>query len=228
MILGTENCTRRYADQVALDGIDFACERGDFVAVYGPSGSGKTTLLNVLGTLDTPDAGTVRFDGVDVGGLAEDERDAIRADRIGFVFQSFRLIPYLSAVENVRLALWAGGIDAADGRADALLREVGLGGKADRKPAELSHGERQRVGVARALVKDPDVVLADEPTGNLDVETGERILELLCRFNRDRGVTFVVATHDEAIAAFADEIITIRDGSVSPEGMLRWSGDEPR
>jgi len=227
MILRAEDCTRQYAEQVALDGIDFACERGAFVAIYGPSGSGKTTLLNVLGTLDTPDGGTVRFDGVDVGSLSERERDAIRADRIGFVFQSFRLVPYLSAAENVRLALWAAGIDGADDRVGALLREVGLGGKTGRKPAELSHGERQRVGIARALIKGPDVVLADEPTGNLDIETGERILELMARFNEEEGVTFVIATHDEAVAAVADEVLTIRDGSVSSEGMIPGVRDGP-
>ena len=227
MILRAEDCTRQYAEQVALDGIDFACERGAFVAIYGPSGSGKTTLLNVLGTLDTPDGGTVRFDGVDVGSLSERERDAIRADRIGFVFQSFRLVPYLSAAENVRLALWAAGIDGADDRVGALLREVGLGGKTGRKPAELSHGERQRVGIARALIKRPDVVLADEPTGNLDIETGERILELMARFNEEEGVTFVIATHDEAVAAGANEVLTIRDGSVSSEGMIPGVRDGP-
>jgi putative ABC transport system ATP-binding protein len=227
MILRAEDCTRQYAEQVALDGIDFACERGAFVAIYGPSGSGKTTLLNVLGTLDTPDGGTVRFDGVDVGSLSERERDAIRADRIGFVFQSFRLVPYLSAAENVRLALWAAGIDGADDRVGALLRGVGLGGKTGRKPAELSHGERQRVGIARALIKGPDVVLADEPTGNLDTETGERILELMARFNEEEGVTFVIATHDEAVAAVADEVLTIRDGSVSSEGMIPGVRDGP-
>ena len=183
--------------------------------------------MNVLGTLDTPDGGTVRFDGVDVGSLSERERDAIRADRIGFVFQSFRLVPYLSAAENVRLALWAAGIDGADDRVGALLREVGLGGKTGRKPAELSHGERQRVGIARALIKRPDVVLADEPTGNLDIETGERILELMARFNEEEGVTFVIATHDEAVAAVADEVLTIRDGSVSSEGMIPGVRDGP-
>jgi len=223
MILEVEDATVAYEAQVALDGIDFACERGEFVAIYGPSGSGKTTLLNVLGTLDTPDSGKVRFDGVEVGELEEGERDAIRAGRIGFVFQSFRLVPYLSADENVRLALWAAGMNRADGRVDELLRAVGLGDKTDRKPAELSHGERQRVGIARALITDPDVVLADEPTGNLDVETGNRILELMARFNAEDGVTFVIATHDEAIAAFADDTHTIRDGVFSTETMLRGS-----
>jgi putative ABC transport system ATP-binding protein len=223
MILEVEDATVAYEAQVALDGIDFACERGEFVAIYGPSGSGKTTLLNVLGTLDTPDSGKVRFDGVEVGELEEGERDAIRAGRIGFVFQSFRLVPYLSADENVRLALWAAGMNRADGRVDELLRAVGLGDKTDRKPAELSHGERQRVGIDRALITDPDVVLADEPTGNLDVETGNRILELMARFNAEDGVTFVIATHDEAIAAFADDTHTIRDGVFSTETMLRGS-----
>ena len=224
MILSVENCRLAYADQVALDGVDFACEQGAFVAIYGPSGSGKTTLLNVLGTLDTPDSGTVRFDGTDVGTLDERDRDAIRAERIGFVFQSFRLVPYLSAAANVRLALSAAGVEPPEGRAEAVLREVGLAGKVDRKPAELSHGERQRVGIARALIKEPDVVLADEPTGNLDVETGERILELMARFNEEGDVTFVVATHDESVAAFADEVRTIRGGSFSAEPMI----PEPR
>ena len=150
MILRAEDCTRQYAEQVALDGIDFACERGAFVAIYGPSGSGKTTLLNVLGTLDTPDGGTVRFDGVDVGSLSERERDAIRADRIGFVFQSFRLVPYLSAAENVRLALWAAGIDGADDRVGALLL-VEPGHQLEDPLAGLD------VEVARRLVREHDV-----------------------------------------------------------------------
>jgi putative ABC transport system ATP-binding protein len=227
MILEAMECTRRYADQVALDGVSFACKRGEFVAIYGPSGSGKTTLLNLLGALDAPDGGTVRFDGTDLGAVEEDERDAIRAERIGFVFQSFRLVPYLSTAENARLALSVAGIDGEDGHVDGLLREVGLGGKADRKPTELSHGERQRVGIARALVKDPDVVLADEPTGNLDIETGERILELMGRFNETRDVTFVIATHDEAVAAFADDVLTIRDGAFSAEAMVPDPADGP-
>jgi putative ABC transport system ATP-binding protein len=221
VILSVENGTKAYAQQRALDGIDFACKRGEFVAIYGPSGSGKTTLLNLLGTLDTPEGGTVRFDGTEVSELTERERDAIRAQRIGFVFQSFRLVSYLSAAENVRLALSAAGMEAKEGRVNSALREVGLGGKEDRTPAELSHGERQRVGIARALIKDPDVVLADEPTGNLDVETGKRILELMARFNDAADVTFVIATHDEAVASVADEALTIRDGTFSTDGMLQ-------
>ncbi len=224
MILEIENGTKTYAKQRALDGITVACKRGEFIAVYGPSGSGKTTLLNLLGTLDTPDEGTVRFDGTEVGELTERDRDAIRAERIGFVFQSFRLVSYLSVAENVRLALSAAGIEREEGRVDAILREVGLGEKTDRSPAALSHGERQRVGIARALIKQPDVVLADEPTGNLDVETGRRILELMRRFNEAANVTFVIATHDEAVASVADKTLTIRDGSISTDAML----SEPR
>ncbi|MFB6228544.1 MAG: ABC transporter ATP-binding protein [Halobacteriales archaeon] len=220
MILSVEDGTKTYADQRALDGINFACKRGEFVAIYGPSGSGKTTLLNLLGTLDTPDDGTVRFDGTDVAELDDRERDAIRAERIGFVFQSFRLVPYLSAAENVGLALSAAGIDREEGRVGAFLRKVGLDGKENRKPAALSHGERQRVGIARALIKEPDVVLADEPTGNLDIETGERILELMGRFNDSADVTFVIATHDEAVASVADEALTIRGGAFSTDAMV--------
>ena len=221
MILRVEDGRREYADQTAVDGIDFACKRGEFVAIYGPSGSGKTTLLNLLGALDTPDSGTVRVDGAAVSELTERERDAIRAERIGFVFQSFRLVSYLSAAENVRLALSTAGRSPEDGQVDAMLREVGLGDKRDRMPGELSHGERQRVGIARALVKDPDIVLADEPTGNLDIETGERILGLMRRFNDTRDVTFVIATHDEAVASVADEALTIRDGAFSADPMLQ-------
>jgi putative ABC transport system ATP-binding protein len=220
VILSVEEGTKAYADQVAVDGIDFACKRGEFVAIYGPSGSGKTTLLNLLGTLDTPDSGTVRFDGTAVGELTERERDAIRAERIGFVFQSFRLVPYLSVAENVRLALSAAGIEREGSHVEALIGKVGLGGKEHRKPAELSHGERQRVGIARALIKEPDVVLADEPTGNLDIETGERILALMRRFSDAANVTFVIATHDEAVASVADEALTIRDGAFSTDAML--------
>jgi putative ABC transport system ATP-binding protein len=220
VILEIENGTKAYAEQRALDGVNFACKRGEFIALYGPSGSGKTTLLNLLGTLDTPDEGTVRFDGTEMGELTEADRDAIRAERIGFVFQSFRLVSYLSVAENVRLALSAAGIEREDGRVDAILQEVGLGAKTDRNPAALSHGERQRVGIARALIKQPDVVLADEPTGNLDIETGRQILGLMERFNKAAGVTFVIATHDEAVASVADETLTIRDGAISTNAML--------
>ena len=185
-----------------------------FVAVAGPSGSGKSTLLGLIAGLDRPTAGSIRVAGVELGGLSEDGLARFRRDAIGYVFQSFHLIPTLTARENVAVPLeLAGEPDALD-RAGALLEEVGLGARGHHYPAQLSGGEQQRVAVARAMSRRPPVILADEPTGNLDSATGTQIVELLLAANRAHGSTLVLVTHDAALAAHADRTIALRDGRV--------------
>jgi putative ABC transport system ATP-binding protein len=185
-----------------------------FVAVAGPSGSGKSTLLGLIAGLDRPTAGSIRVAGVELGGLSEDGLARFRRDAIGYVFQSFHLIPTLTAQENVAVPLeLAGEPDALD-RAGALLDEVGLGSRGHHYPAQLSGGEQQRVAVARAMSRRPPVILADEPTGNLDSATGTQIVELLLAANRAHGSTLVLVTHDAALAAHADRTIALRDGRV--------------
>lgn len=203
----------------ALDGVDFAVAPGEFVAIMGPSGSGKSTLLHVVGALEPATKGSVALEGERYDGLDDDELTRLRRERMGFVFQFFNLLPSLSALENVLLpaliARRAG--DEARARADDLLRRVGLGGRAEHTPSELSGGEQQRVSIARALLLSPQVVLADEPTGNLDSRAGGEILRLLRELNRDEGVTVVMVTHDPSAAAIADRIVFLRDGRVCEE-----------
>src|SRR5215213_3374865 len=203
----------------ALDGVDFAVDPGEFVAIMGPSGSGKSTLLHVVGALEPATSGSVALEGERYDGLDDDELTRLRRERMGFVFQFFNLLPSLSALENVLLpaliARRAG--DEARARADDLLRRVGLGGRADHTPSELSGGEQQRVSIARALLLSPQVVLADEPTGNLDSRAGGQILRLLRELNRDEGVTVVMVTHDPSAAAIADRIVFPRDGRICEE-----------
>jgi len=203
----------------ALDGVDFSVEPGEFVAIMGPSGSGKSTLLHVVGALEPATGGSVALDGQRYDGLADDELTRLRRERMGFVFQFFNLLPSLSALENVMLpALIARRADAgARARAQELLERVGLGGRAEHTPAELSGGEQQRVSIARALLLAPQVVLADEPTGNLDSRAGAQILRLLRELNRDERVTVVMVTHDPSAAAIADRIVFLRDGRVCEE-----------
>ncbi len=200
---------------VALDGINLQVEAGEFVAVAGPSGSGKTSLLNIIGVLDAPDAGSVEVDGQDVGALGEPEQADLRLAKIGFVFQRFNLIPVLSAAENVELALLFRRDVSAGERRERVrtsLERVGLGDKGHRRPAELSGGEQQRVAVARALAAKPVVVLADEPTANLDHETGLPVIELMHDLNRENHTTFLYATHDPELIRLADRVIWLRDG----------------
>jgi putative ABC transport system ATP-binding protein len=203
----------------ALDGVDFAVDAGEFGAIMGPSGSGKSTLLHVVGALEPATSGSVALEGERYDGLDDDELTRLRRERMGFVFQFFNLLPSLSALENVLLpaliARRAG--DEARARADDLLRRVGLGGRADHTPSELSGGEQQRVSIARALLLSPQVVLADEPTGNLDSRAGGQILRLLRELNRDEGVTVVMVTHDPSAAAIADRIVFLRDGRICEE-----------
>jgi putative ABC transport system ATP-binding protein len=188
--------------------------RGQFVAVVGPSGSGKSTLLGLIAGLDAPTSGSVLVDGVDITRLDEDALARLRGEKIGFVFQFFHLIPSLTAFENVAVPIEIAGVRDAAPRARALLDEVGLTDRAHHYPSQLSGGEQQRVAIARALANDPPIVLADEPTGNLDSANGRHILELLGRIHRQRGTTLLLVTHDRELAALADERLVLRDGRV--------------
>ena len=200
----------------ALRGVDLEVRRGEVVALAGPSGSGKTTLLNLLGGLDVPDAGVVLLDGRDLAALGEAERTRLRRHHLGFVFQSFNLVPVLSARENVEYPLWIAGAPAAERRrrAEAALAAVGLEERGGHRPDQLSGGERQRVAIARALVHEPLAVLADEPTGNLDTVNGQLVLDLLLRWNQRSGATLLIATHDPAILARIPRRVRMRDGLV--------------
>ncbi len=200
----------------ALRGVDFDVRRGEFVALIGPSGSGKTTLLNVIGGLDRPDAGRVMVDGEDLVGMSESRLTTLRLRKIGFVFQAFNLIPVLSARENVEFILQLQGVGARERRerADAVLQTLGLAETAERRPGELSGGQQQRVATARAVVTNPVLLLADEPSANLDSGTTEELLEMLRALNRQRGVTIVTATHDPAVMAYASRRVTLQDGRI--------------
>ncbi|HYH40082.1 MAG TPA: ABC transporter ATP-binding protein [Azospirillum sp.] len=197
----------------ALDGVSVAVERGAFVAVMGPSGSGKSTFMNVLGCLDQPDAGSYRLEGEEVSRLGSDELAAIRNRRIGFVFQSFNLLPRLDAAANVALPMVYAGVDRATrlSRAAEALAQVGLAGRTHHRPAQLSGGQQQRVAIARALVNRPSLLLADEPTGALDSRTTAEIMGLFQQLNR-QGITVVLVTHEADVAAYAGRVLTFRDG----------------
>ena len=195
-----------------LDGLDLEVGRGERVAITGPSGSGKTSLLLVLTGLEEADAGEVRVDGRSLAAMDADARADLRRERIGIVFQSFHLIPTLTARENVALPLEIGGVARARERAARMLERVGLGERASHYPSELSGGEQQRVAIARALVHEPALVVADEPTGNLDADTGERVVELLFELERETGATLVLVTHDPALAARCDRALALGAG----------------
>ncbi len=201
---------------VALQGASLTIDEGDYLALVGPSGSGKSTLLHLLGLLDSPTAGSYRLNGIDTSSLTEPERAGLRASFIGFVFQAFHLLPHRSNVENVMLAdvYRQGGRVDRRRRAIGALEAVGLGHRLDGYPTTLSGGERQRVAIARALVSDPSIVLADEPTGNLDTRTGNQIMELFDELHR-RGLTIVIITHDDSVARRADRAVRILDGRLS-------------
>jgi putative ABC transport system ATP-binding protein len=197
-----------------LDGITLDVSPGQFVAITGPSGSGKSTLLGLLAGLDRPTAGSIRVDGVEIGELDEDALARLRLAKIGYVFQAFHLVPTLTALENVAVPLELAGIDDAGVRARALLEDVGLKMRASHYPAELSGGEQQRVALARAVANRPGLLLADEPTGNLDSTTGAQIIDVLVRLHRRHATTLMLVTHDPALAAHADRIVELRDGRV--------------
>jgi len=198
----------------ALRDVSLRIERGEFVAVMGPSGSGKSTLLHILGCLDRPTEGKYYFDGSDTALLSERELVRIRNRRIGFVFQSYNLLPRETALENVTLPLIYAGAERAAERGRAALAAVGLEARAHHRPGQLSGGEQQRVAIARALVKNPDLLLADEPTGNLDSRTAASLMELLSRIHHDAGLTIVLITHNPDIAAYAQRIIRLHDGCI--------------
>ena len=202
----------------ALNDITMQVEEGEMVAIMGPSGCGKTTLLNCLSGLDTIDEGNVFIKGDNLRDLSDNERTAYRARHMGFIFQDFNLLPVLSAVENVELPMLVSKIPGKKARKRALemLDRVGLSDRARHRPAELSGGQRQRVTIARALTNDPAIVWADEPTGNLDSETAEDIMNLICRLNRENGQTFVLVTHDIEVGKLANRIISMRDGHIVP------------
>ena len=210
---------RGQAAMKALQGIDFQIPEGDFVAVMGPSGSGKSTCMNIVGCLDTPTSGSYRFKGVEVGTLTRDQRALLRRNYLGFVFQGFNLLNRTSALENVELPLVYRGIAAHERRKSALraLEAVGLLGWETHSPGELSGGQQQRVAIARALVTDPKVLLADEPTGNLDSARSREVMEMLGAFNREYGITIVLVTHDADMAAYAKRIIRFLDGIIDTD-----------
>ena len=207
------------AEVRALDGVDLTIRRGEFVAIMGPSGSGKSTAMNIIGFLDRPTTGTYLFEGKDVSALNRDQRALIRRHYLGFVFQGFNLLARTSALENVELPLIYKGLGRAERSALAAeaLAKVGLQGREHHDPSELSGGQQQRVAIARALAGDPVVILADEPTGNLDTTRSREIMELLVRLNREDGITIVMVTHEEDMAAHAGRLVTFIDGRVASD-----------
>jgi putative ABC transport system ATP-binding protein len=200
----------------ALRGVSFDVEEGEFLTIFGPSGSGKSTLLHLIGCLDRPDEGEIYVDGDNVLKLSDDELAELRLHKIGFVFQFFNLLPRLTALKNVELPLTIAGLPEKEAlsKAEGMLRLVGLEARMNHKPSELSGGEQQRVAIARALISNPKIVLADEPTGNLDTKTGWEIVQLMRKLNEERRQTFIVVTHDPNIAETADRIIHLKDGLI--------------
>lgn len=222
MLLHAENIEKRYStggkNLKVLDSVNIAIEKGQMLAIAGPSGAGKSTLLHILGGLDLPTKGAVHFDGVDIYKLTDRERSLLRNKRVGFVFQFFNLLSEFTAIENIALPalLSRQGSNKKEvfKKAEELLKAVGLTRRADHRPNQLSGGEAQRVAIARALINDPDIVFCDEPTGNLDSENTEAVLDILRGLNKKRKQTFLMVTHNQALAKFADRVILIRDGII--------------
>jgi putative ABC transport system ATP-binding protein len=217
-----QNVTKRYVmgDVVveALRGVSITIEDGEFVAIMGPSGSGKSTLMNIVGCLDVPSTGSYQLDGVEVSGMTDDELAAIRNKKIGFVFQSFNLLPRVQAVKQVELPLMYAGVRDRRARAIEALESVGLGERIHHTPRELSGGQQQRVAIARAIVGEPSLILADEPTGALDTKSTTEVMELFTRLNRELGITVAFVTHEPEVAAYTNRTITIRDGMIVRDG----------
>ena len=203
----------------ALDGVSLSIQKGSFVALAGPSGSGKTTMLNMIGGLDTPDSGRIAVSGNALETMSQTELASLRLHNIGFIFQAYNLVPVLSALENVEFVMLLQGIPSAErrDRAMSILDDVGLEGTYNRRPAELSGGQQQRVAVARAIVSNPSIVLADEPTANLDSKTGKGLLEMMRKMNEEKKVTFIFSTHDRMVMDYARRLILIRDGLVADD-----------
>jgi len=220
VLIRTENVKKLYRligeDVWALKGVSLDILRGEFLSIMGPSGSGKSTFFNQIGALDQPTEGRVLFDGQSVFDLSEDEQAWFRCNKIGYIFQTFNLIPVMSALENVVLPMTFQGVPkaAAMEKAVGILEQVGLGHRLQNKPFELSGGQQQRVAVARALANDPAVILADEPTGNLDSRTGGEIIDILVRLNREKGVTVICSTHDPKMLAASARVCWIKDGQI--------------
>jgi putative ABC transport system ATP-binding protein len=202
----------------ALDGVSICVDRGEVVSVMGPSGSGKSTLMNILGCLDHPTGGEYILDKEAVSDLRDDQLASIRNRKVGFIFQNFNLLPRISAMANVELPMrYAGVVEGRKKRAQESLELVGLGERVNHKPTELSGGQQQRVAIARALVNNPAIIMADEPTGNLDSHSGKEIMELLLRLNKERGTTLIIVTHDPTVAAQTQRIIRLRDGKLEEQ-----------
>ena len=219
-MINMENITKSYemGTQVvhALRGVDLEVDEGEFVAIMGPSGSGKSTLMNIIGCLDIPNSGTYMLDGIDVSHMTDDEQAKIRNQRVGFVFQQFNLLPRTSALKQVSLPLMYAGMSRGERlrKAREALELVGLGDRMDHRPDELSGGQQQRVAIARALATEPSIILADEPTGNLDTESGREILDIFKGLHKDQGITLIIITHGPEIADNAERAIWIRDGLI--------------
>lgn len=221
MIIQTENLTKIYGEKetkvIALNNVNLSVRESEFLAITGPSGSGKTTLLNLIGTLDEPTSGNVLFDEVDIGKLKGNKLSDFRREKIGFVFQLFNLIDILTALENVKIPLIPYLKECKfnlNDRAKELLSAVGLEGRENHLPGQLSGGEQQRVAIARALINEPNLILADEPTGNVDIKAGDDIIALLQQLNRKRGVSIILVTHNIALAQKTDRILNLRDGKL--------------
>jgi len=219
-IIQLEELTRHYemggVTVKALDGVDMEIGRGEYVSIVGPSGSGKTTLFNMIGGLDRPSNGRVYIDGIDISKLDAYELAWLRCRKIGYIFQTFNLIPVLTAIENVALPTVFAGLPRDEGleKAAKILSSVGLGERLDHRPTELSAGQQQRVAIARAMANDPAIILADEPTGNLDLNTGKEIIEMLHNLNREKKMTLIAATHDLKMIEASDRVIWMRDGQI--------------
>jgi putative ABC transport system ATP-binding protein len=223
-VVEVDQVTKSYADRgalatPALKAVDLRVEKGEFMAIAGPSGSGKTTLLNLIGALDAPSSGSIKIDGRDLAGMSRGVLADLRRDRIGFVFQAYNLIPVLTAAENAEYVMELKGTpaDVRRKRVAELFERMGLGGLLDTRPPKMSGGQQQRVAVARAIAAEPAVVLADEPTANLDQTTGRSLVGLMRELNRERGVTFVFSTHDPMVLEHADRVVRLVDGKVASD-----------